>query len=496
MESAINKLFEYFDGLCFEERVEIDEWGNYGAHYQGLALDSYLLESVLGIDYLSIEDYFETVAGVKYCETDSLFAQYSKENLDTRMKVIGAILTLVHVSTYNDKYKSGILNKAKSFLKRYGLELEEKEGILQIKNEYKVAEGSYCDVYVFNEQIYKKQLKNEYRTQETWKKRFKYEYENMVKLVQSPYVLKVFNYIEDEDSYLMEKCDCDIFDYLENNPFVTDDRLLDLINELLLGMKDVHDAGIIHRDLHLGNILMKDGHIILSDFGLSKDTMVVHSLKSTSTPKNSHYFMDPIGLSSFTLLDKLSDIYSIGKIIDYITGKSELNKKLSFVITKATNRDRTKRYSSIDEFIKDFENSTKEMSESERRERTEQKIQKGEISPEVESFILTLIQNEQLSYYIVKKQLYNFGKLLLEFSETDQLSALTEMNRNYSAATGYGHFENYDVFATLANYVVRNSNSTRIQKSAYELLDGCAKYRYSAENYLREIDMYYPMLGN
>ncbi len=496
MESAINKLFEYFDGLFFEERVEIDEWGNYGVHYQGLFLDTYLSESVLGIDYLSIEDYFETVAGVKYCETDSLFAQYSKENLDTRMKVIGAILTLVYVSTYNEKCKNIILHKSKSFLKRYGLELEEKEGKLQIKNEYKVAEGSYCDVYVFNEQIYKKQLKNEYRTQETWKKRFKYEYENMVKLVQSPYVLKVFDYIEDEDSYLMEKCDSDILSYLENNPFVTDDKILDLLNELLLGMKDVHNAGIIHRDIHLGNILVKNGHIILSDFGLSKDTMVVHSLKSTSTPKNSHYFMDPIGFSSFTLLDKLSDIYSIGKIIDYITRNSDLNKKLSFVISKATNRDRTKRYSSIDEFIKDFENSTKEMSEAERHERIEQKIEKGEISPEVESFILTLIQNEQLSYYIVKRQLYNFGRLLLEFSETDQLSALTELNRNYSAATGYGHFENYDVFATLANYVVRNSNSTRIQKSAYELLDGCAKYRYSAENYLREIDMYYPTLGN
>ncbi|MCI9284184.1 MAG: hypothetical protein HFG56_13105 [Lachnospiraceae bacterium] len=48
---------------------------------------------------MSIEDYFETVAGVKYGETDSLFAQYSKENLDARMKVIGAILSLVNVST-------------------------------------------------------------------------------------------------------------------------------------------------------------------------------------------------------------------------------------------------------------------------------------------------------------------------------------------------------------------------------------------------------------
>ena len=224
--------------------------------------------------------------------------------------------------------------------------------------------------------------------------------------------------------------------------------------------------------------------------------MVVHSLKSTSTPKNSHYFIDPIGLSSFTLLDKLSDIYSIGKIVDYITGKSDLNKKLSYVITKATNRDRNKRYNNIDEIIKDIENLTKEISEAERHRRVEQKIERGENSPDVETFITNLIRQNQLSNYIVSKQLYGFGKLLLEFAEPDQLSALEEMNQNYSAATGYGHFENYDVFATLANYVIRNSTNRNIQESAYYLLDGCVKYRYSAENYLREINIYYPMLGN
>lgn len=150
----------------------------------------------------------------------------------------------------------------------------------------------------------------------------------------------------------------------------------------------------------------------------------------------------------------------------------------------------------MDEFIKDIENSTKEISEAERHKRVEQKIEMGENSPDVETFITNLIQQGQLSYYIVSKQLYGFGKLLLEFAETDQLLALAEMNQNYSAATGYGHFENYDVFATLANYVIRNSTSIRVQERAYNLLTGCAKYRYSAESYLREIDMYYPMLGN
>lgn len=494
MESTINKIFEYFDKEFLEERVEVDEWGNYGTHYQGLALDCYLDNSVLGIDYLSIEDYFETVAGVDYCETDSLFAQYSTEILDVRLKVIGAILTLVKFSTYHKENNDRIISKTTSFLKRFGLEIKEEAGTLQIKNDYKISSGSYCDIYIFNDQILKKRLKDIYRVKPEWKKRFFYEYENMVKLSKSPYVLKAFNYSEDEDSYLMERCDCNLDDYLKKNPFITDDILLKIINEILLGMKDVHDAGIIHRDLHLGNILIKDGNVILSDFGLSKDTMINHSLKSTSTPKNSHYFMDPVGFASFKDLDKLSDIYSVGKIIDYITRESELNQKLSYVIEKAIHRDKKKRYQSFDDLIQDVDNATKNITEEEKTKRIFEKIKKAEMTSDVEEFLLDLIKKDELSYYIVSNQLYNFGQLLLALKEVDQVAALEELNRNYTAATGYGHFENYDLFASIANYAVRNSTDSKVKQYAYNLLEGCSKYRYRAADFLREINIRYPML--
>ena len=58
MESGINKLFEYYDSIFFEEKVEIEQNGRMGMHYDGLNLDIYLENSVLDIDYLSIEDYF------------------------------------------------------------------------------------------------------------------------------------------------------------------------------------------------------------------------------------------------------------------------------------------------------------------------------------------------------------------------------------------------------------------------------------------------------
>lgn len=51
MESGINKLFEYYDSIFFEEKVEIEQNGRMGMHYDGLNLDIYLENSVLDIDY-------------------------------------------------------------------------------------------------------------------------------------------------------------------------------------------------------------------------------------------------------------------------------------------------------------------------------------------------------------------------------------------------------------------------------------------------------------
>jgi len=45
----------------------------------------------------------------------------------------------------------------------------------------------------------------------------------------------------------MEKCDCNLDDYLKANPLIADDRLMELVYELLDGMLDVHNAGISYK---------------------------------------------------------------------------------------------------------------------------------------------------------------------------------------------------------------------------------------------------------
>lgn len=74
-------------------------------------------------------------------------------------------------------------------------------------------------------------------------------------------------------------------------------------------MKYAHEHNIIHRDLHLGNVLKVGDDFVLCDFGLSKDESIERSLKSTATVINNHLFIDPLAIGDFTKLDKKSDIY-------------------------------------------------------------------------------------------------------------------------------------------------------------------------------------------
>lgn len=494
VDNKINQLLQYFDKIFLEERVEIDEWGNMGAHYIGLSLDSYLSDSIYDIDYLSIENYFDVEAEVPYKENLSLDQQYGKLDMNSKIKVISSILNLIKVSSKDEENKEYILKKSISFLKKYGLEVNESAGKLEISDRYQLFSGTYCNVYFYNDMYYMKQLKSQYAVQADWVKRFKYEYENMEKLVDSPFVLKVFSYDEENNSYLMEKCDGNLDDYIKNNQFITDERIMQLIYEILDGMSDVHNAGIIHRDIHLGNILMKNGHIILSDFGLSKDTMVSHSLKSTSTPKNSHFFMDPIGLVDFTRLDKLSDIYSIGKIIDYLTKDSKLNGKLSFCISKATDRDRQRRYKNISDLKKDIESTEKEMEADEKYRSVMEKISKGIVAPDVLEHINNLICSNQLASFIIDNKVLNFEKIIIQLPISMQYDALLEIYRDYEQATGYGHFENYDIFANIAYSFIRLSKESRNQKIAYKILKGCANYRFNANTSLEQIEKSFPTL--
>jgi eukaryotic-like serine/threonine-protein kinase len=83
----------------------------------------------------------------------------------------------------------------------------------------------------------------------------------------------------------------------------------------------VHAAGVLHRDLKPGNIMLRaDGSIALIDFGLSKDAALALDITDTGTIFGTPHYMSP-EQGHAEELDERSDLYSLGVILfEMLTG--------------------------------------------------------------------------------------------------------------------------------------------------------------------------------
>jgi DNA-binding response OmpR family regulator len=77
----------------------------------------------------------------------------------------------------------------------------------------------------------------------------------------------------------------------------------------------VHAAGVLHRDLKPGNVMLReDGSIALIDFGLSKDAALALDVTDTGMIFGTPHYMSP-EQGHAEALDVRSDLYSLGVIL-------------------------------------------------------------------------------------------------------------------------------------------------------------------------------------
>jgi serine/threonine protein kinase len=84
----------------------------------------------------------------------------------------------------------------------------------------------------------------------------------------------------------------------------------------------VHAAGVLHRDLKPGNIMLRDdGSVALIDFGLSKDAGLAMDVTDTGTIFGTPHYMSP-EQGHAESIDARSDLYSLGVILfEMLTGE-------------------------------------------------------------------------------------------------------------------------------------------------------------------------------
>jgi serine/threonine protein kinase len=93
---------------------------------------------------------------------------------------------------------------------------------------------------------------------------------------------------------------------------------------LLLAIQDVHSAGVVHRDVKPGNVIITpDGDVVLVDFGISRLSGEDGSLTRTSQVVfvGSHLFASPEQIGPTARLTPATDVYSWGLVVATAAGR-------------------------------------------------------------------------------------------------------------------------------------------------------------------------------
>ncbi|SHK01023.1 hypothetical protein [Hespellia stercorisuis] len=170
-------------------------------------------------------------------------------------------------------------------------------------------------------------------------------------------------------------------------------------------------------------------------------------------------------------------------------GDGELGKNHAFklIVEKATKSAKEDRYQSIAELKDAFDRLYKSLLEGDNIEQINNDIHNGIYNVNVETYLLKLVSNDKLSAQIVSNNWNMISEVICKCDNENQLKIAINIQDTFVNATGYGGWENYDLFARLAYNIVQESDILSVRKVAYEILDHCASVRYGAKDLLDDL---------
>ncbi len=451
-------------------------------------LEAVFRETIFDEEYLNLNEFVSYhMNEIEYINYESVTKQFSEIEDGLRDKLIEVIYNIIYYSKMTEQTKTKL---AKSCA-RYGMLFDDSGGykaMIVIASE-DCKEGSFAKVFMLDDNFVKKQLKIEYWEDKDVYSRFKQEYQiqNRLYLVGAS-VLEAFDYNDITHSYLMQRADGDLEDYLKVN-ILSRERKIELIKQVFDVMKVAHDRKIVHRDLHCANILLLNNKCYVGDFGFAKDASHVRSRLSTVSPKNNHLFLAPEGFREFALLDEKSDIFSLGKLVDYIMGNGDFGTKHEFklIVERCTKSDKDDRYPSVVSLLVAFNELVNVINEDVNVSSISTSIGEGNHTVAVEEYIIKLVNHNMLTNQIVANKWIKFAFVFEECNQNNQEKIMRNISETYIEATGYGNWKNYDIFGRIAYDIMNCNLEISIRKEAYEIFKYCSSKRHNINNLRKTI---------
>ena len=256
----------------------------------------------------------------------------------------------------------------------------------------KIASGGMGDVYlaehtVLENKVAIKSLHSNFVNDEDFRERFRTEARIQSRL-SHPNIVKLIDFQERPDGLflIMEYIDGkQLNDYIKNDSGpIPETELISLFKKVLSAIKYAHSKKLVHRDIKPSNIMIcPGGDVKVIDFGIAKSSDEDTGLTKTGVQVGTVSYMSPEQVNA-EKLDRLTDIYSLGVTLYQMTvGKAPYvgvtntfkiqlkivsdplpnpkdiypgsTEKLIKIINKATQKKKSDRYQSCDEFIKSFE---------------------------------------------------------------------------------------------------------------------------------------------
>jgi serine/threonine-protein kinase len=99
-----------------------------------------------------------------------------------------------------------------------------------------------------------------------------------------------------------------------------------LTGEIADALAKAHKAGVVHRDIKPGNILLADGHALVMDFGVAKAVSAAagrQGLTSAGVSLGTPAYMAPEQVAADPLIDHRADLYALGLVAyEMLVGES------------------------------------------------------------------------------------------------------------------------------------------------------------------------------